>query len=527
MNRGTSWLGEFTRDGECAFLLGMAEKSYRAWTPGQPYLLPPSPLEWLPEGHLAYFIMDVVTELDLSGIEEEIRRKDARGERPYSPAMMVALLLYGYSTGRFSSRRIARGTYEDVALRVIAGGEHPHFTTINQFRLEHWGRLAGLFLQGYQMCQKAGLVKLGQVALDGTKIKAAASKHKAMSYQRMGQDEGRLRAEVEALLRRAEQTDKEEDQRYGAGRDQEDLPAELARREQRLERIRAAKAELEKEAAAGRAAQLREQAAGQRAKADDESVRSDERKRAQTRAEKAEQAAEELKPEGPVAKDEGQTGQQELPLHRVASEPEGKPKPLAQRNFTDPESRIMVKDGAFIQAYNAQIVVDGASQVIIAQGVSNQAPDQEYLLPMVERMLALCDQRPEAFLADSGYFSQENVERLEGQGIEPFIAVGRESKDHVPPTGGPTPAQQIKVRMAEKLREGAGKATYARRKAIVEPVFGQVEQGRGFRRFSQRGLPKVRCEWAFICLTHNLLKLFRKVVGQQRIAPLTLATWSG
>ena len=200
---------------------------------------------------------------------------------------------------------------------------------------------------------------------------------------------------------------------------------------------------------------------------------------------------------------------------------------MAQRNFTDPESRIMVKDGAFIQAYNAQIVVDGASQVIIAQGVSNQAPDQEYLLPMVERMLGLCDQRPEAFLADSGYFSQENVERLEGHGIEPFIAVGRESKDHVPPTGGPTPAQQIKVCMAEKLREGAGKAIYARRKAIVEPVFGQVEQGRGFRRFSQRGLAKVRCEWAFICLTHNLLKLFRKVVGQQRIAPLTLATWSG
>jgi len=520
--------GEFTQGSGCAFVVGMAEKSYRAWNPGQSYLLPPSPLEWLPEGHLAYFILEIVTEFDLTAIEEEIQRKDARGERPYSPSMMVALMLYSYSTGRFSSRRIARGTYEDVALRVIAGEEHPHFTTINQFRLEHWGTLAGLFVQGYQMCRKAGLVTLGQVALDGTKIKAAASKHKAMSYQRMGQDELRLRGEVEALLRRAQQADDEEDRRYGPGQDREDLPAELARREQRLERIRAAKAELEKEAAAGRAAELREQAAGQRVKADDESVRSDERKRARTRAEKAEQAAEELKPEGsPVAKDEGQAGQQELPLHRVASELEGKPKPEAQRNFTDPESRIMVKDGAFIQAYNAQIVVDGASQVIIAQGVSNQSPDQEYLVPMVERMVVICDQPPEALLADSGYFSQENVERLEGQGIEPFIAVARESKSAVAPTGRSTPAQQIRVSMGEKLREGAGKAIYARRKAIVEPVFGQVEQGRGFRRFSQRGLEKVRNEWAFICLTHNLLKLFRKVVGQRPIARLTLAARSG
>jgi transposase len=504
----------------------MAEKSYRPWNPSQSYLLPPSPLEWLPEGHLAYFILEIVGEFDLTAIEEEIQRKDARGERPYSPAMMVALMLYSYSTGRFSSRRIARGTYEDVALRVIGGEEHPHFTTINQFRLEHWGTLAGLFAQGFQMCQKAGLVTLGQVALDGTKIKAAASKHKAMSYQRMGQDEIRLRGEIEALLRRAQQVDEEEDRRYGPGQDPEDLPTELARREQRLERIRAAKAELEKEAAAARAAELREQAAGQRAKADDESVRSDERKRAQTRAEKAEQAAEELKPESAVAQDAGEAGQQELPLHQVASEPEGKPKPLAQRNFTDPASRIMVKDGAFIQAYNAQFVVDGASQVIIAQGVSNQAPDQEYLLPMVERMLGLCEQRPEVLLADSGYFSQENVQRVQGQGIEPFIAVGRESKSDLPSPGGSTPAQQIKASMAEKLREGAGKAIYARRKAIVEPVFGQVEQGRGFRRFSQRGMQKVRHEWAFICLTHNLLKLFRNVVGQRPTGRLTVAAWS-
>jgi len=506
----------------------MGEKSFREWTPGQGYLLPPSPMEWLPSGHLAYFILEVLGELDLSGIEEQIRLKDARGERPYAPTMMVALFLYGYSTGQFSSRRIARGTYEDVALRMIAAGEHPHFTTINQFRLEHWERLAELFEQVFEMCRRAGMVKLGQVALDGTKIKASASKHKAMSYQRMSQEENRLRAEVEELLRRGQQTDEEEDRRYGPGQDEEDLPQELRRREQRLERIRAAKAELEKEAAEGRAAELREQAAGQRAKADDESVEADERKRSRTRAEKSEKQAEALDPKTASGSDETEeSSQQELPLHRVASEPEGKPKPTAQRNFTDPDSRIMVKDGAFIQGYNAQIVVDGASQLIIAQGVSNQSPDQQYLVPMVERMLGICDEVPQTFLADSGYFSQQNVEHLEARAIDPFIAVRRESKSEEPATEVTTAAQRVRASMGLKLKEGQGKEVYARRKAIVEPVFGQIEQGRGFRRFSQRGHAKVRCEWAFVCLTHNLLKLFRHVVRQRPSAPLSLATWPG
>jgi transposase len=481
----------------------------------------------LPAGHLSYFIIEIVGELDLSGIEEQIQSKDARGERPFSPAMMVALLLYGYSTGVFSSRRIARGTYEDVAFRVIAAGEHPHFTTINQFRLEHWEELAELFDQVVRMCRRAGLVKLGQVALDGTKIKAAASKHKAMSYQRMSKDEARLRAEIEGLLRRAEQTDEEEDRLYGRGQDEEDLPAELGRREQRLERIRAAKAELEKEAAEGRAAELREQAAGQRTKAADESVSDDERKRAGTRARKAEEQARQLSPEGQAAGDEGDGGQRELPLHRVACDPEGRPQPSAQRNFTDPESRIMLKDGAFIQGYNGQIVVDGSNQVIIAHGVSNQSPDQEYLVPMVERLLDICDEAPEAMLADSGYFSQGNVEHVDGVGTEPFIAVGREKKAATPPTGGPTAGQQIRQAMGQKLSEGAGKAVYARRKAIVEPVFGQVEQARGFRRFSQRGLNKVRCEWAFVCLTHNLLKLYRGAIGRLPAARPSLAAGCG
>lgn len=502
----------------------MAQKSYREWLPDQPYLLPPSPSEWLPDGHLAYFVMDVVGQLDLSKIEEKIQSKDARGEKPFSPQMMVALLLYSYSTGRYSSRRIARGTYEDVPLRVIAAGEHPHFTTINQFRLDHWDALADLFSQVYGMCMRIGMVRLGDVSLDGAKIKANASKHKAMSYQRMGEEEKRVQAEMHELLRRAKEIDEQEDVLYGEEEDREDVPRELARRQERLKKLRVAKTELEKEAAAARAAELRELAAGQRAKAADEAVAQDERKRAEKRAKKHERQAEALWPEP----DEGAKDRQELPRNRVPCEPEGLPKPKAQRCFTDPESRIMVKDGAFVQSYNAQVVVDGKSQVIVAQGVSNQAPDAEYLIPMVERTLDGCGKAPEALLADSGYFSKENVEAVQATGSEAFIAVGREKKADADAGGGEgTAAQKVRAAMAEKLKDGRGKVIYARRKGVVEPVFGQIEEARGFRRFSQRGLAKVRNEWAFVCLTHNLLKLFRYTMAQRPTARLSMARGGG
>jgi transposase len=502
----------------------MGRKSYREWLPDQPYLLPPSPQEWLPAEHLAYFVVDAVGHLDLSRIEEEIQRKDARGERPYDPHMMTALLLYSYSTGRYSSRRIATGTYEDVPLRVIAAGEHPHFTTINDFRLDHWDSLAALFVQVYGMCSRVGMVRLGEVSLDGAKIKANASKHKAMSYQRMGEEEKRLQGEVQALLKRAEQADEEEDVLYGEGKDREDVPKELARREERLQRLRAAKAELEKEAAAAREAELRELAAGQRAKAKDKAVAPEERERAERRARKHEEQAEALCPQS----DEGEREQGELPLNRVPCEPEGLPKPKAQRNFTDPESRIMVKDGAFVQSYNAQIVVDGDNQLIVAHGVSNQSPDAEYLIPMVERTIEVCGKTPEGLLADSGYFSKENVEAVQAKGTEPFIAVGREKKaEGAAATQQGTEAQKVRAAMAEKLKVGEGKKIYARRKAVVEPVFGQIEQARGFRRFSQRGLKKVANEWAFVCLTHNLLKLFRYMSDRGPIGHLALAAGGG
>ena len=487
----------------------MGEKSYLPWTPRQPYLLPPSPMEWLPQGHLAYFILDIVEQLNVGEIEQEMQKKDPRGERPYAIGMMIGLLLYGYCVGEFSSRRIARATYEDVAFRVISGGQQPHFTTINQFRLDHGEAFGRLFMEVLRLCRAAGLVKLGSVALDGTKIKAAASKHKAMSYKRMNEEEARLEAQVKELLRRAEQTDREEDELYGPSQDEQNLPEELARRETRLQRLRAAKAELEKEAAEARAAELREQAEGQRAKVDDESLAGHERKRSRTNAEKAERQAEALAPKRKKARDEGDSSQPELPLRRVACEVDGKPKPTAQRNFTDPESCIMVKDGAFIQAYNAQIVVDEANQVIIAYGVSNQSPDQEYLVPMVERMLSIVAQVPHALLADNGYFSADNVQELQDRRVVPYIAVGREGAQKKTPADLRTPAETQKACMREKLSSEPGKAIYSRRKVIVEPVFGQIEQARGFRRFSQRGLSKVRREWALVCITHNLLKLFR------------------
>ncbi len=481
-------------------------KHYRPWSPTQAFLLPPSPMEWLPEGHLAYFVLEVAQALDLSEIEDAIQEKDGRGERPYPPAMMVALLVYGYSVGVFSSRRLARATYEDVAFRVIAGGEHPHFTTLNEFRLQHRAALGRLFVQALRLCQKAGLVKLGHVAFDGTKVKAAASKHKAMSHKRMLAEEQRLQSEVKALMARADAADAQEDGRYGPGQDAEDLPAELQRRESRLARIQEAKAALEQEAREARAEALREQAQGQRERAADETVSGAERQRAATRAAKAEAEARKHHDDSEGGPGGGAGG--DLPRHRVANNPDGTPKPGAQRNFTDPDSRIMVKGGEFLQGYNAQAAVDAECQVIVASAVTNQPTDSEHLVPMIDRVIANCGHAPAVATADTGYFSRENAEALAVRGVDAYLATGRKPAE-VPAGCSPTPAQLAREVMAAKLKTVAGTVTYARRKAIVEPVFGLIKQARGFRHFSLRGLEKVGAEWDFVCATHNLLKLFR------------------
>lgn len=469
--------------------------------------MPPSPTEWLPQGHLVYFVLDIVERLDLGAIEQAISRKDPRGERPYSPRLMVALLVYGYSVGVFSSRKLARATYEDVGFLVLAGGAHPHFTSINQFRLDHREAFTALFVQVLRLCQRAGLVKLGHVSTDGTKILANASKHKAMSYDRMQDEDIRLRAEINELLANADAADQLEDERFGVGVAPEDLPDELRRRETRLARIETAMAELEREAAKARAEQLVENADGQWKKAEDPAVSEPERARAATRAAKSEAQAAELDP--PDDDDEPPSpGTGDLPKHRVPTDPDGVPDPHAQRNFTDADSRIMVTNGTYVQAYNAQLTVDDTAQVIVAQAVTNQPPDVEHFVPMLDRVKSAVGSHPERVSADTGYYSDANAQHCAARGIDPYIAVGR-TPHGLAEAAPPKRSSPTKTAMRAKLESPDGHAVYARRKVIVEPVFGQIKSAQGFRRFSLRGLVKVRCEWALVCLTHNLLKLFR------------------
>jgi transposase len=489
-------------------------KSYRPYSPEQSYLLPPSPREWLPEAHLAYYVLDLVDELDLGAIERAVQSKDPRGERPYSPRMMTALLLYGYAIGVFSSRKIERATYDDVAFRMLAAGEHPHFTTINDFRAKHRVAFADFFHQVLEVCMSAGLVKLGHVAIDGSKKKANASKHKAMSYERMQKEEARLKAEVEDLIRRAEETDAAEDALYGVGQQPQDLPAELQRRETRRAKIREALSGLKREAAKARAAELSQLAVDARERAADPSASQKTQRELFTRAAVHDQQAADLDDDDPPPP----AVDSDLPRNTPPKKPSGEPKPKAQRNFTDPESRIMFKDGTYVQAYNAQIAVDEGHQIIVAAALSNQGPDVEYFEPMLRRVVDNCDAAPEKVTADAGYFSSENVRAAEAMGCEPFIAVGSHLRNGLPDESrlmGNIDTDDRAV-MRATLTTPAGKAAYARRKATVEPVFGQISSCRGIRQMSFRGLFKNRCEWLLICATHNVLKLWRALGGARR-----------
>ncbi len=467
-------------------------------------------MDWLPEGHLAYFILDVVGQLDLSTIESKIQAKDARGTRPYSPSMMVALLIYGYCLGIRSSRKIERATHEDVAFRVLAGGDHPDHTRLSEFRRAHLKAFKELFRQALQMCQKAGLVKLGRVAIDGTKVQANASKHKAMSYERMQQLEARLEKEIDELLAQAEQADADEDARFGPGQREEDLPEELQRRETRLERLRQAKAELEAEARQSRATVLREQARRARDAAqgaENESLR----KSHQTRAKRLTKQAKQL--DGPDG-DDGPppNGSGELPGHRVRTQRDGTPHPKAQRNFTDPDSRIMESAGTFLQAYNCQAAVTGSWQIIVAEDLTNQAPDNGNLDPMIEQVAANCGAVPDKASADAGYWRRDVAAACSRLGTEVYVATERRrhwDRDDTVTEGEPPEGVDAREAMRWKLRTEEGRKVYAERKSIVEPVFGQIKEVRGFRRFLLRGAEKAGGEWSLMCATHNLLKLFR------------------
>jgi transposase len=450
-------------------------------TVNQTLLFPPSLHDWLPEGHLARFVLDVVSALDLSAIYKSYQEKDGRGQAAYAPEMMVRLLLYGYAKGVYSSRKIETHTFEDVAFRYLSGDQHPDHATIAEFRKRHLEALSGLFTQALLLCSEAGLVKLGHVSIDGTKIMANASKHKAMSYKHMTETEARLKSEIDELLAAAEKTDAEEDAQYGKDRRGDELPEELQRRESRLKKLGEAKAALEQEA--------KDEAAQERAEAE------------QKLAEREEE--------------ERRTGKKiggrkpELPDPELAL-----PDDKAQRNFTDPESRIMpdgANKGSFVQGYNAQIAVDSASQVIVAAEVTQETNDKKQLLPMIAQVAANLGQEPEKVSADTGYFSEANVTDQSVKEVDLYVATGRDKHGEVeePSSDPPLAEASPKDAMRSKLRTEAGRAVYKMRKAIVEPVFGQIKEQRGFRRFSLRGKENVRREWKLVCAVSNLLKLFR------------------
>ena len=424
-------------------------KTYRTYLPDQDFLLPPSPRDWLPEDHLVYFVSDLIEHLDLSAITTGYEDEE-RGYPPYHPVMLTKVLVYAYCVGVFSSRKIQRRLVEDVGFRVLAAGNAPDFRTIADFRKRHLVALKGFFEQVLRLARELGAPRVGRVALDGSKVKANASKHKAMSYGRMGEKQQQLRDEVTQLLAQAEAVDAAEDAAYGADRRGDELPAELQRRESRLKRIREAKRVLEARAKDAAAA----------------------------------------------------TGQ---PVESA------KPDSKAQYNFTDPESRIMKGPDGFVQAYNVQVAVD-AWQLIVGQAVTQETNDKHQLMPMIATIKEQSGAKPAQLLADAGYCSDENLKAVAKTKIDAYISTRKQTHGERPGPcpRGPLPKTATRVdRMARKLHTKAGAAIYAARKAIVEPVIGQIKQARGFRQFLLRGLEKVQGEWSLVCTTHNILKLYR------------------
>ena len=449
-------------------------------------MLPPSLDDWLPEGHLARFVAELVDEvLDLGPILADY--EEARGYPPYDPRLMLRLLIYGYSTGVRSSRAIERKCVDDVGFRFLAADVAPDFRSIARFRRRHLAALADLFVQSLRLAQKLGMVKMGRVALDGTKLEANASRHKAMSYPRLVAKEEQVEAEiaaleaaVAALLADAEAVDAAEDARFGVDGKDTDLPAELDRREKRLARLQAARAQIEAEAA----------------------------ERARARAEDKERRRQD--------RDGDDDGQKVTDAGQAAAAV-ARPKPKAQANFTDPQSRIMRNsDGAYVQAYNAQAVVDDAQQIITAADVTDCASDAPSYTPMLDQSAANTGIHPAQALVDAGYCSDANLnaaaQRQTERGTETFMATGRLAHDEqVPPAPrGRIPASATpKQRMARKLRTKPGKAAYRRRKAIVEPVFGQIMTCQNGRNLLLRGKDAARAEWRLLAACHNLLKIFR------------------
>jgi len=437
-------------------------REFRPYEPDQSYLLPPSLREWLPEGHLAFFISDAVDEMDLRAFVARYG-EEGPGNQAFDPRMMVKVLLYAYASGTFSSRKIAAKLHEDVALRVLGAGNFPAHRTISDFRVRHLDEFEDLFVQVVRMAQEAGLAKLGTVAIDGTKMRANASKRKAMTYGRMKSEEKHLRKEIRALTKRATRTDEQEDKKYGKDVRGDELPAELTRRKDRLAAIQAAKKRLEER-----------------------------------------QAAEDRE-NGREPGDQDRTGKPGRGYKRRF----GEPKEKTQDSFTDPESRIMKHSAiGYQQSYNAQAAVDAEERLIIAASVTQKVSDVDELEPMLDEIEANTGTVPNQVLADSGYRSEANLRMLEARGLDGYVAVGREGT-------GPKPIAADKVatrRMARKLQTKRGRKRYAKRKHIGEPPFGWIKHVMGFDRFSMRGLRKVDAEWNLVTLAANLRRLNGKMV---------------
>jgi transposase len=448
-------------------------KTFRAYDMSQLLLLPPDLRQWLRDDHLALYVSDIVEQLDLSAILNAY--EEGRGRPPYHPQMMVKLLIYGYCVGKLSSRKIEQASYDDVAFRVLSGNQQPDHASIAEFRKRHLEELAKLFVQVLQLCERAGLVKLGHVAIDGTKIKANASKYQTMTYAGLTEAEQKMTAEVTRLLAEAERVDEEEDERYGPDKRGDELPEELRQRETRLARIRALKADLEREA--------REAAEQQAAAA---------KQKNEERLRKAKESGQQVKGR----------------LAQVVDPEQATPAPKAKRNFTDIESRMM-KDHAsntFVQGYNAQLGVDAKSQIIVAATIVQEGNDQKQLVPVLQVVQQNLGRLPEKVSADAGYFSTAAVTDETLQTVDVYVPPNERAPQYQETLPEDATVQQ---QMWHKLQDEAGAAVYNQRKAIVEPVFAYLKHVRGFRQFLLRGLARVEAEWLLMCLTHNVLKMFR------------------
>ena len=466
--------------GLCPHCRGMS-KRFRTCSLDQPFLLPPSLQDWLPESHLARFVADVVRQLDLSEIYGHYERKDGRGLAAYHPEMLTRLLLYGYAIGESSSRRIEQATYDNVAFRYLAADQHPDHDTISGFRQQHLESLARLFVQALRLCQKAGLVKFGHVAIDGTKLEANASRRQSVSYDKLTEQQQYWKEKVDELLQRAGAVDEEEDRHWGKGQSADPLPDELTRAQSRLKRLEEAKRELEEEAR-----QRLEQA-----QRDWSSRGKPGRPR---KGEEPRRSAKECRK---------QRKRYYRARHNAAC-------PTRAQNLTDPDSRRMHDNGrgSIVQGYNAQLAVDAEAQVIVAAEVTKEVLDRGELLAMMESTVQNAGQKPEVVTADAGYWDTETVQQAIYTGAQVLV----------PPDGAAAwnarqPRQMANNPLAQSMRAEldteTGRALYRMRQAIVEPVIGYIKDLRGFRRFALRRLSRVRAEWRIICMTHNLLKLFR------------------